>query len=448
MEWLTVKKPRALLLMGLTILVCLGLTLAEARAADSEPVARYGPVKVTDTLWTIASRYRPEPELSVQQTMLAIVALNPAAFRDGNIHHMYTGYYLDIPPAEVIARMDETQARDLIDQQRHDGPGLASTDLTQLQETAGAVSAEDTSRSGPPADEQQSDATEAALAEAEEAAAQVAELRQELSLASQAAERLDQENQELQQQLRDLNELVEELREEAAAAEALGTELEQLRADQRGQNQEQAIGAVVLKWLSWPWVAIPATVLLVVLLGLWRALRSQQQRAADGHSPYEVATAHSREEQGGEAAASEQTMAEPAVPEQPTDSAELTEAQESLTEQPIDDPTADEQSAVTETDETTDGEQERAFRDIDEILAEAETEVAEDDDPDDLNEAGGQTTAERLAAELDLARAYLEMEEIDDAREVLTQVHEEAQAAAEHDLADDAATLLRRLDDA
>ncbi len=57
----------------------------------------YGVTDRDDTLWAIARRARPSPEISVQQNMLAIVALNPGAFIGGNINLLKAGYTLRLP---------------------------------------------------------------------------------------------------------------------------------------------------------------------------------------------------------------------------------------------------------------------------------------------------------------------------------------------------------------
>jgi FimV-like protein len=54
-------------------------------------------VSETDTLWSIAARVRPSLSVTTQQTMLAIVELNPNAFINNNINRMLAGEVLRIP---------------------------------------------------------------------------------------------------------------------------------------------------------------------------------------------------------------------------------------------------------------------------------------------------------------------------------------------------------------
>ncbi|MGE0622505.1 MAG: FimV/HubP family polar landmark protein [Pseudomonadales bacterium] len=68
----------------------------------------YGMTDRDDTLWSIASRARPSSSVSVHQTMLAIVRMNPDAFINGNVNLLKAGFVLRLP--------DEAQARTLSQQ--------------------------------------------------------------------------------------------------------------------------------------------------------------------------------------------------------------------------------------------------------------------------------------------------------------------------------------------
>ncbi|TFY94895.1 peptidoglycan-binding protein [Pseudomonas nabeulensis] len=61
-----------------------------------------------DTLWEIAEKNRHGA--SVQQTMLAIQALNPDAFRDGNINRLKTGQVLRLPDHVQATSLPQSQA--------------------------------------------------------------------------------------------------------------------------------------------------------------------------------------------------------------------------------------------------------------------------------------------------------------------------------------------------
>lgn len=85
---------------------------APAEAPAPTPVAEAKPARYTtskrDTLWEIAARVRNGG--SVQQTMLAIQALNPDAFIGGNINRLKTGQVLRLPDQQQITTLPQPQA--------------------------------------------------------------------------------------------------------------------------------------------------------------------------------------------------------------------------------------------------------------------------------------------------------------------------------------------------
>ena len=72
---------------------------------------RYGPITSADTLWAIASEYRPHSSVTQYQTMIAIAQANPRAFVDGNINRMLDGFYLRIPSLQEIQMINPETAR-------------------------------------------------------------------------------------------------------------------------------------------------------------------------------------------------------------------------------------------------------------------------------------------------------------------------------------------------
>lgn len=70
----------------------------------------YGPVGANENLWSIASRVRPDQDVSVQQTMLAIQRLNPDAFINGNINLLRRGQILRIPDRDEILGLNPREA--------------------------------------------------------------------------------------------------------------------------------------------------------------------------------------------------------------------------------------------------------------------------------------------------------------------------------------------------
>ena len=67
-----------------------GADTSETDTSEASPVSppasggtRYGPVRRSETLWSIAARLRPDDSVSVQRMMLAILEANPEAFAVG-----------------------------------------------------------------------------------------------------------------------------------------------------------------------------------------------------------------------------------------------------------------------------------------------------------------------------------------------------------------------------
>lgn len=86
----------------------------------AEPIVRqvapakagsYGPVRPVDTLWSLASKYRPSSRVSVYQTMVAIYDKNPRSFADGNINHILVGSHILLPSAAEASRITDAEAR-------------------------------------------------------------------------------------------------------------------------------------------------------------------------------------------------------------------------------------------------------------------------------------------------------------------------------------------------
>jgi len=81
---------------------------------------RYGPTANSETLWSIASRNRPNNQVSVYQVIGAIHRANPQAFEQNNIHGLLPGSVLTIPGLAQIRQenVDSVKRRLAADQQR------------------------------------------------------------------------------------------------------------------------------------------------------------------------------------------------------------------------------------------------------------------------------------------------------------------------------------------
>ncbi|MEM0553366.1 MULTISPECIES: FimV/HubP family polar landmark protein [Aeromonas] len=94
--------------------------VAQPVRATAQPIVRqvatanpasYGPIRPTDTLWSLASKYRPSSRVSVYQTMVAIYEKNPRSFADGNINHILVGSRILLPTAAEASVITDAEAR-------------------------------------------------------------------------------------------------------------------------------------------------------------------------------------------------------------------------------------------------------------------------------------------------------------------------------------------------
>jgi len=204
---------------------------ASARPAETPPPQQsrptvasanrsYGPVASGDTLWSIARANLPADGVSMDQMMIAIVELNPTAFRDRNINQLLRGAELQLPDAEQARALDAAAAaaevaaqnRSFSRRMTSDVPVVSSAgrdsspsaespagpDTTGRPEQAESADAEDHRLSlVPPGDEESGSGLS-------EDAAEVADLRQRLARAEEELYAARQEADEFQSRVADL----------------------------------------------------------------------------------------------------------------------------------------------------------------------------------------------------------------------------------------------------
>ena len=188
-------------------------------------VATYGPVRRTDTLWSIAARVRPDDSVSVHRMMLALLEANPEAFATRNVNALYAGTVLRIPTREEIGPGDDAAVAEVRRQhaqweqrgasRRASPPASAATPATPEAEPepGGRVelaSPETTGGTAPRDDD-----------------AVVRALRRDLALAREETDALQRQNDEIERRLAEAEDRIGELRrlvelknEEIAALEA------------------------------------------------------------------------------------------------------------------------------------------------------------------------------------------------------------------------------------
>jgi pilus assembly protein FimV len=83
---------------------------APASVSVPATASEYGPIRRTDTLWSIAQQVRPDRSVSVYQVMQALLRTNPDAFIGGNINQMKAGSTLKLPAMDEIRAMSSGEA--------------------------------------------------------------------------------------------------------------------------------------------------------------------------------------------------------------------------------------------------------------------------------------------------------------------------------------------------
>jgi pilus assembly protein FimV len=84
---------------------------ATVNVAPAPVTGDYGPIRRSETLWSIAERVRPDREISIDQVMLALQRANPHAFDGNNINRLRRGVTLTVPTRDDILSMSSRAAR-------------------------------------------------------------------------------------------------------------------------------------------------------------------------------------------------------------------------------------------------------------------------------------------------------------------------------------------------
>lgn len=354
---------------------------------------QFGPIVSTDTMWTIATYYGRQQGLTVYAMMDAIVAANPRVFIDNRPDRMMSGYRLVIPAV---------------------GPLVTQAPQPQAQDTV------------------------------QFKAEELRDLRDRLADSITMIEQLQNDNALLQTRLNDVTAELAALKSQLASDRAIDQEIDALAGElveqtpvSEGQQQALVEAPVVsqpasvdssrrgtdgIGWLMQPpqlylLIALP----LLLLLLSWGAYQRRLKRRIEREFSEQTGAANST------AAASEQPLAPVTVAP-----AEQVVAAEPLAEQP---------STEIAADEIIDGEQ---YVSIDALLNDADNaeqnRLGDDYDAAEFDPSSDDSNSP--AAQLDLAQAYIDMGEVDDARALLQRIIAADDAEAERE----ALLLLQQLD--
>lgn len=162
-----------------------------------------------DTLWEIAAKVRNGG--TIQQTMLAIQALNPDAFIDGNINRLKKGQVLRLPTAQQTTSLSQSQAVAEVAQQyrawregRRTPAGTRQVDATR-RASAGAAPAQVEAR------DNLSLVAAGNAASSQNGAAADGDLANKLAVTQEALDTTRRDNAELQSRMGDLQSQLDKL---------------------------------------------------------------------------------------------------------------------------------------------------------------------------------------------------------------------------------------------
>jgi len=213
---------------------------SQARSSSATSGGSYGPVGSSDTLWEIALQVRPDRDLSVQQTMLALQRRNPEAFINGNINMLREGQILRLPNRQEIEAVSQRQAINQVAQHNRDwsanktGAQLDASGRQASRQSAGG-DPEGQLRLATPAQETANRAGQGGGASDGEGQA----LASELAATREELDKTRRENQELAARVEDLEAQIDTMER---LVEASNEQLRALQAASEQNRQEQAGG--------------------------------------------------------------------------------------------------------------------------------------------------------------------------------------------------------------
>ncbi len=266
----------------------------EAGSAASPHGNEYGPVRPSQTLWSIANNARPDRSISVDQMMQAILRANPDAFINNNINNLKAGQILRIPDAAEVDAINSAKARAATLKQNEDwrgmrtaAPALAPKATPPAAQKSAPVSNSQGAQTPPQSEAQLKVLAppRAATGSAGSGAATTTtapsgtDVHKELALATEAVETQRQETKDLRTRMTDLEQQVVTMQKMMAIKD------EQLAALQAKGAVALTAGAVpqAASGLSSPTSLVMIGIVAVVLAALlWLALRRRQLSTSVG----------------------------------------------------------------------------------------------------------------------------------------------------------------------
>ena len=257
-------------------------TPSEPRA---QPVAanpgEYGPVRMGDTLGKIARSVDPDGH-SLDQVMLALLRANPDAFIQGNVNLIRAGAVLRMPGSSELSQYSAREARAIVHEQigqwrEMRKPASQPAAVAAAEDQAGANGAKGVDAAPRTADARleivppsSKDARQAGTRSGTQAGGE-GDMLQELQQTKETLAARDAELQELKAQVAELEKLRQDQQQLIALKDSKLAETQQALAARQAQTATQPQTAEAAQGATvWPW-AVGA--LLIVALLAWLAMR-------------------------------------------------------------------------------------------------------------------------------------------------------------------------------
>lgn len=248
---------------------------AQSLNQASEPSRFYGPTNGNETLWSIASRLRPDNSVSVQQTLLAIYRLNPQAFENQNIHSLEPSSYLRVPSLEQARASSTQQAIRIMDshQAKLNAPSSQPVAPTKPEVVKPAtpkpapVVKPETVEPKVTAETKPAAPSKPMMSPQEN---EVNQLEKQLEMSESELLSLEEKNHQLRLMLSNVQSEVEVLKTELSDEDRIRNEVEKLLEEERQKNaeMEKMAPSTMDQLLSNGWLVAALAIIPGLLIGL------------------------------------------------------------------------------------------------------------------------------------------------------------------------------------
>nr|WP_229648839.1 FimV/HubP family polar landmark protein [Vibrio splendidus]MCC4878964.1 ATPase [Vibrio splendidus] len=272
--------------------------LQRAQSNSAEPSRFYGPTRGSETLWSIASRLRPDNSVSVQQTLLAIYRLNPQAFENQNIHSLLPASNLRVPSLEQARASSTQQAINIMNSH------LAKLDAPASKPVASKPKApsSDAKNVTPAKQVSTTETAKKPLSPTQSSLAQSAptqemnKLEKQLELSETELLSLEEKNHQLRLMLSNVQLEVDELKTELSDEDRIRSEVEKLLDEERRKNAEiekmapSAMDELLSNgWLVAALAIIPGLLLgLIIVMLIGRRSKNEEQQQTTQEQPIQT----------------------------------------------------------------------------------------------------------------------------------------------------------------